>query len=336
MLPLTRVRWRHRGRRLYSVPVAFVFVALVLSWATPALDRAVDADLRQDEENVIGFVFDPATVAGTLSAIASGMIAFSGLVFTLLLLAAQFGTGQPSARLVPLLAGDLVVRSALGVFTSTFVYSLLISIRLGTRLQAYELWLSSLMGILADAAQHGAVPRDGHQDDQPAAGRPSGPTTCSWPPTRSGTTEPARCRCCGGCAACSPNCCATRAGDHPALLAAAGRAAEVLGVFVLDEDLLRPSGAIRRAFVYDCLRDLDEQLGGRLLVVRGKPVEVLPGVAESVGARSVHVSAGGAGLFGAGDDLAQAGPQSFALRGVQVSQQVRVQRSGRVGRSADQ
>ena len=96
MLSLTRVRWRHRARRLYSVPVAFVFVALVLSWAMPALDRAVDADLRQYEEDVIGFVFDPATVAGTLSAIASGMIAFSGLVFTLLLLAVQFGTGQLS------------------------------------------------------------------------------------------------------------------------------------------------------------------------------------------------------------------------------------------------
>ncbi|HEY3751602.1 MAG TPA: DUF2254 family protein, partial [Pseudonocardiaceae bacterium] len=148
MLPLTRVRWRHRTRRLYSVPVAFVVVALVLSWAMPALDRAVDADLRQYEEDVIGFVFDPATVAGTLSAIASGMIAFSGLVFTLLLLAVQFGTGQLSARLVPLLAGDLVVRTALGVFTSTFVYSLLISIRLGTRLQDYDLWLSSLMGVL--------------------------------------------------------------------------------------------------------------------------------------------------------------------------------------------
>jgi deoxyribodipyrimidine photo-lyase len=34
-----------------------------------------------------------------------------------------------------------------------------------------------------------------------------------------------------------------RTGDHPALLAAE-RAADVLGVFVLDEDLLRSSGAI--------------------------------------------------------------------------------------------
>ncbi|HEX4704417.1 MAG TPA: DUF2254 family protein [Pseudonocardiaceae bacterium] len=145
MLPLTALRWRHRRRRLYSVPTAFVLVALVLSWAMPAVDRAVDARLGSDD--LAGFVFDSSTVAGTLSAIASGMIAFSGLVFTLLLLAVQFGTGQLSARLVPLLARDLVIRSALGVFTATFVYALLIAIRLGTRLQQYHLWLSSLLGI---------------------------------------------------------------------------------------------------------------------------------------------------------------------------------------------
>jgi uncharacterized membrane protein len=147
MLPLSRVRWRHRRRRLYTVPMVFVVFALFLSWAMPALDRSLDAELSQVEGYLDVFVFDSSTVAGTLSAIASGMIAFSGLVFTLLLLAVQFGTGQLSARLVPLLARDLVVRCALGVFTATFVYALLIAIRLGTRLQDYYLWLSSLMGI---------------------------------------------------------------------------------------------------------------------------------------------------------------------------------------------
>lgn len=128
--------------------MVFVVFALLLSWAMPALDRSVDAELVQVEGYLDVFVFDSSTVAGTLSAIASGMIAFSGLVFTLLLLAVQFGTGQLSARLVPLLARDLVVRCALGVFTATFVYALLIAIRLGTRLQDYYLWLSSLMGIV--------------------------------------------------------------------------------------------------------------------------------------------------------------------------------------------
>lgn len=82
-----------------------------------------------------------------------------------------------------------------------------------------------------------------------------------------------------------------RTGDHPGLAAAADRADSVLAMFVLDDALLRPSGPVRRAFLYDCLRALDDQLSGRLLVVRGTPAEVVPAVAESVGARSVHVSA---------------------------------------------
>ncbi|PPK70481.1 deoxyribodipyrimidine photo-lyase [Actinokineospora auranticolor] len=82
-----------------------------------------------------------------------------------------------------------------------------------------------------------------------------------------------------------------RTGDHPVLLAAAERTPRGLGLFVLDEELLRPSGPARSAFLYRCLRDLDEQLGGRLLVVRGDPVDVLPRVVRAVGAGSVHVSA---------------------------------------------
>jgi deoxyribodipyrimidine photo-lyase len=107
-----------------------------------------------------------------------------------------------------------------------------------------------------------------------------------------------------------------RTGDHPALLAAA-EAGDVLGVFVLDEDLLRPSGAVRRAFMYDCLRALDSQLSGRLLVVRGKPAEVLPRIAASVDATSVHVTAD-CGPYGRERDVAVAealGDVSFVRSG---------------------
>ena len=85
-----------------------------------------------------------------------------------------------------------------------------------------------------------------------------------------------------------------RLGDNPALLAArdaAGRDGGVLPVFVLDEALRRPSGAPRLAFLYRCLRALDEALDGRLVVVRGRPENVLPRLAREVGAGSVHVAA---------------------------------------------
>ena len=86
VLPLTRVRWRHRRRRFYSVPVLYLLGGLFLSWGVPALDRTADIELTGAEGDITGYVFESGTVANTLSAVASGMIAFSGLVFTLLLL----------------------------------------------------------------------------------------------------------------------------------------------------------------------------------------------------------------------------------------------------------
>ncbi|WHT23454.1 deoxyribodipyrimidine photo-lyase [Crossiella sp. CA-258035] len=82
-----------------------------------------------------------------------------------------------------------------------------------------------------------------------------------------------------------------RLGDHAALLAAAQRSRDVLAVFVLDEALLKPSGPVRRTFLYRSLRALEEQLDGRLLVLRGDPAAELPKAAGQVGADSVHVSA---------------------------------------------
>lgn len=82
-----------------------------------------------------------------------------------------------------------------------------------------------------------------------------------------------------------------RVGDQPIFLEAAARARRSLAVFVLDPRLLEPSGKARRTFLYRSLRDLDESLGGRLLVVRGDPADAIPRLAGAVGAGSVHVAA---------------------------------------------
>ncbi|GGS15470.1 cryptochrome/photolyase family protein [Actinokineospora fastidiosa] len=91
--------------------------------------------------------------------------------------------------------------------------------------------------------------------------------------------------------------------DHPALLAAADRGHDALALFVVDPALTAPAGAARLAFLHGCLRALDEQLGGRLMVADGDPAVVVPRVARSVGATSVHVSAD-AGPYGRTRDLA--------------------------------
>lgn len=80
-----------------------------------------------------------------------------------------------------------------------------------------------------------------------------------------------------------------RLADHPALVAAAD-AGPVVALFVLDPALLCPAGAPRTAFLYRCLRALDESLDGRLVVRAGDPVEVVPAVAAEAGAGTVLVS----------------------------------------------
>ncbi|WP_261561997.1 cryptochrome/photolyase family protein [Frankia tisae] len=82
-----------------------------------------------------------------------------------------------------------------------------------------------------------------------------------------------------------------RLGDNPALRAAADGADEVVVLFVLDDALRRPAGPVRLAFLYRCLRELDERLGGRLCVRLGDPVDVVPAVARAVDAGQVHIAA---------------------------------------------
>jgi len=86
--------------------------------------------------------------------------------------------------------------------------------------------------------------------------------------------------------------------DHPALLAASGSDGvsgpadrPVVPLFVVDPALWGPAGDPRRAWLLRSLRALDETMGGRLVVRRGDPVEVVPAVTREVGAREVHVSA---------------------------------------------
>ncbi|MCA1722402.1 MAG: DNA photolyase family protein [Actinobacteria bacterium] len=79
-----------------------------------------------------------------------------------------------------------------------------------------------------------------------------------------------------------------RLADSPALLAAVEAGDHVLPLFVLDDTLRRPSGAPRLAFLYGCLRELEERTGLRVLT--GRPEDVVPRVVREVGAAAVHIS----------------------------------------------
>jgi deoxyribodipyrimidine photo-lyase len=78
--------------------------------------------------------------------------------------------------------------------------------------------------------------------------------------------------------------------DHPALAAAARNDEEVLACFVVDPRLEASSGRRRLQFLGDSLRQLRDDLDGRLLVTRGQPEKQIPRIAKEIGASSVHIS----------------------------------------------
>lgn len=85
--------------------------------------------------------------------------------------------------------------------------------------------------------------------------------------------------------------------DHPPLRAALAAADEIVPLFVLDTHIADVGFGVpnRRAFLADCLGDLDAGLrarGGRLVIRSGRPAEEVCRVADEAGALDVHMAAG--------------------------------------------
>ena len=92
--------------------VAAVLVAVIL----PRLETRFLPEL-------VSPVSAPAAMA-ICSSVASGMIALTGIVFSLAFVMVQFSATAYSPRLVLWVARDPVMSHALGVFTATFLYAL--------------------------------------------------------------------------------------------------------------------------------------------------------------------------------------------------------------------
>ncbi|MFZ9397755.1 MAG: cryptochrome/photolyase family protein [Ilumatobacteraceae bacterium] len=81
-----------------------------------------------------------------------------------------------------------------------------------------------------------------------------------------------------------------RLADNPALLAALADHREVVPLFVLDPHLIGRSGDVRVAFMVDALAALDQSMGRALVYRHGDPAEVIPALAEEVGADAVYAA----------------------------------------------
>ncbi len=117
------VSWRQRWRiyeyvrnSLWIVPLLLVVLAGVMALGLVAFDGRATT--------TIGLSFGEDAARAVLGAIASGMITFTGFVFSILLLAVQFGSNQFSPRLLRRFLRDPTTKLALGVFMATFIYAL--------------------------------------------------------------------------------------------------------------------------------------------------------------------------------------------------------------------
>ncbi|GAA3186554.1 hypothetical protein GCM10020255_083560 [Rhodococcus baikonurensis] len=106
-------------------------ILVVLSVVTATILVGIDGDLVSDGDvGTISEGVDAGATATLLSVIAGGMITLTGLVFTAITLAMQFGASQISVRVVPMLAQQRVMRWSIGMFLATFVFSLIIALDL--------------------------------------------------------------------------------------------------------------------------------------------------------------------------------------------------------------
>lgn len=111
----------HRTRRKlasWGIPLAYVLITLAVGMTLLRLEHRL-------LPNFVSSISAPSAMA-ICSSIASGMIALTGIVFSLAFVMVQFSATAYSPRLVLWVARDPVVSHALGVFTATFMYSLLL------------------------------------------------------------------------------------------------------------------------------------------------------------------------------------------------------------------
>ena len=101
----------------WVLPFMYVVAAILLGLLLPRIDRQF---IPGNWETV-----SINSETAILSSIASGMMALTGIVFSMVLVSVQVAGSSYSPRLVQWLVHDPILRHALGVFTGTFIFALM-------------------------------------------------------------------------------------------------------------------------------------------------------------------------------------------------------------------
>src|SRR5262249_4423072 len=110
------LNFRNSAVTPWLIPLSYAVGALTMGFTVPRLANSV----------LPGFVstISVNSAIGIYSAVASGMIALTGIVFSLTFVMVQFSATAYSPRLVLWIARDPIMSHSIGVFTATFLYSL--------------------------------------------------------------------------------------------------------------------------------------------------------------------------------------------------------------------
>jgi len=100
---------------LFVIPTLYMATALALAEALPRIEGSRD---------LLSLNFENDTARTFYSAVAGGMIAFTGLVVSIAVVVVQFGASQYTPRLVSRFRRDPVVKHALGAFIAPAIFSL--------------------------------------------------------------------------------------------------------------------------------------------------------------------------------------------------------------------
>lgn len=108
---------QQRRRRIgWIVPLTYMASAIAIGLVFPRVEHYLWPDLVS--------TISPAAAMTACSAIASGMIALTAIVFSLAFVMVQFSATAYSPRLVLWMARDPVLSHSMGLFSATFLYAL--------------------------------------------------------------------------------------------------------------------------------------------------------------------------------------------------------------------
>src|SRR5215475_5470751 len=101
--------------RLWLIPLTYALVSMVLGFSLPRIEHAYFPSY---------VIVSPASAQAYLSAVASGMMALTGIVFSVAFVMVQFSAIAYSPRLVLYFARNPSLFHSLGIFVATFIYAL--------------------------------------------------------------------------------------------------------------------------------------------------------------------------------------------------------------------